>query len=81
MAKSDTSIKTKTIAINLFFIENPSFRLDLSDFTYIDGRDGEFIHRAGEESKLKTEVRGASRLAGLEVGGKFLNPQTLTLKP
>jgi hypothetical protein len=37
MATRETRAKTKTIAINFFFIENPSFRLDLLDLTYIDG--------------------------------------------
>jgi hypothetical protein len=47
MAKRETRVKTKTIAISFFFIENPSFRLRLSIFAFIDGGCGGFIHREG----------------------------------
>jgi len=45
MAKRDTRVETKTIAINFFFIENPSFQLDLSDFTFIDEGPSEIIQK------------------------------------
>jgi hypothetical protein len=47
MAKREIRVKTKTIAINFFFIENPSFRLDFSDFTYIDEREGNLFTGTG----------------------------------
>jgi len=45
MAKRDTRVKTKTIAIDFFFIENSSFQLDLSDFTHIDEGPSEIIQK------------------------------------
>jgi hypothetical protein len=45
MAKRETRVKIKTIAINFFFIENPSFQLDVSDFTYIDEGHSDIIQK------------------------------------
>jgi hypothetical protein len=45
MAKRETRVKTKTVAINFFFIENPSFQLDVSDFTYIDEGPSDIIQK------------------------------------
>jgi len=57
MAKRETRVKTKTVAINFFFIENPSFQLDLSDFTYIDEGLSEIIQET-EIEKLDKWVNG-----------------------
>jgi len=57
MAKRETRVKTKTVAINFFFIENPSFQLDLSDFTDIDEGLSEIIQET-EIEKLDKWVNG-----------------------
>jgi hypothetical protein len=50
MAKRETRVKTKTVAINFFFIENPSFRLTLSIFTCIDGGAGDLFTGRGNRA-------------------------------
>jgi hypothetical protein len=58
MAKRETRVKTKTLTINFFFIEYPSFGVNLSIFTFIDGGSGEFIQGGGNNRLLEQRTTG-----------------------
>jgi hypothetical protein len=43
IAKRETKVRTKIIESNFFTIANPSFRSNLSSFTFLDGEGRGFI--------------------------------------